>query len=390
MILTLFLSHVSVFAASTVITVSADKTKAEPGDTIDFTITLGPVSNMGTMQMVIVIPKGLTYLEGSGKLAEGLQQTLGYDMASFTEVSMMVNGVASRADYSSDEDTLLCTFRCKVDEGFQGLAEVSLTRLEFCSCQTWQDHTSEYSVRTAMVQVSKIVETSPEESESSSKPEKQPVETTEEPQETRKPEEIEPVGTTEAVRPTKTQPDESTDSSKASSEARPDGPTKEQTKPLPSGSEKSSEATSKSATIAPGPAQSTERGRTEPGDNSSERSESREQSSEEATKSGESGTEADTVPESTDTAEDNGQGNSNAAKSSEENTDRSETASSGTSDQNKDDQNGRDTRRKGALVWIIIAAAAVITGAAVLFILSAREKRGAAASERGKSRKRKK
>ena len=371
-VVTLIFCQISVSASSEVITVSADKTKAEPGDTIDFSITLGPVSNMGTMQMVIVIPDGLTYVQGSGAIPSDLRTTLGFDLADFTEISMMVNGAASKGDYSSEEDTLLCTFSCTVNNGFHGTAEVGLTELEFYSCRTWQDHTSEYSVRTAVIQVGEIVETSPEESESSSE------------------QETKTVGTTEAARPTNTQPVESTDSSKASSEARPDGPTKEQTKPLPSGSEKSSEATSKSATIAPGPAQSTERGRTEPGDSSSERAESREQSSEEATKSGESGTEADTVPESTDTAEDNGQGSSNAAKSSEENTDRSGTASSGTSDQNKDDQNGKDTRRKGALVWIIIAAAAVITGTAVLFILSAREKRGAAASERGKSRKRKK
>ena len=140
-------------AASVTLTVAADKTEAKPGDVIDLSITLGPVSEMGTMQMVIVIPDGLSYVQGAGALAPGLKEKLGYDIVDFTEISMMVNGVASAKDYSSEEDTLLCTFSCTVDEGFHGVAEVGLKRLEFYSCQTWQDHTSEYSVVPAVIAV---------------------------------------------------------------------------------------------------------------------------------------------------------------------------------------------------------------------------------------------
>ena len=93
-------------AASVTLTVAADKTEAKPGDVIDLSITLGPVSEMGTMQMVIVIPDGLSYVQGSGALAPGLKEKLGYDIVDFTEISMMVNGVASAKDYSSEEKTI--------------------------------------------------------------------------------------------------------------------------------------------------------------------------------------------------------------------------------------------------------------------------------------------
>ncbi len=143
----------TVYAASAVIYVTADKTEAEPGDTVNFTVSLGPVSEMGTMQMVLDIPEGLTYVSGSGKLASDLKNKLGYDYADFTEVSLMINGMASTADYSSDSDTVLCTFSCNVDDSFKGKAKVGLSKLEFYSCKTWEDHTGDYSVSRAVISV---------------------------------------------------------------------------------------------------------------------------------------------------------------------------------------------------------------------------------------------
>ena len=153
MLAVLFFNTATAFADTAVIMITADKTEVQPGDTVDFSIVLGPVSDMGTMQMIIVIPEGLTYVEGSGKLADGLKSTLGFDYADFTEASMMVNGVASKDDYSSYDNTLLCTFQCTADENYEGTAEVGLRKLEFYSCKTWKDHTSEYSVANAVIKV---------------------------------------------------------------------------------------------------------------------------------------------------------------------------------------------------------------------------------------------
>ncbi len=133
--------------------VSADKTEAAPGDTINFTISLDSASMMGSLQMVLDIPTGLTYVAGSGKLADGIKTTLGYDSLDWTEISLMVNGFGSAADYESDSETVLATFQCTVDDGFSGTAEVGLTSLEFCSCQDFEDYTHLYNLVPATINV---------------------------------------------------------------------------------------------------------------------------------------------------------------------------------------------------------------------------------------------
>ena len=154
MVLSMLVTAVPAMAVGAVeLKVTADKTEASPGDTITFTITLGPVSDMGTMQMDLVIPEGLTYVANSGKLADGLRETLGYDTADWTEVTKRINGVASAADYSSDKDTVLATFQCTVDDDASGTLKAGLDNLEFYSCQTWDDHTSDYTVVPATVNI---------------------------------------------------------------------------------------------------------------------------------------------------------------------------------------------------------------------------------------------
>ena len=142
---------------STQLKITANTTTAKPGDTITFTITMGPVSDLGTMQMVTKIPDGLSYVDNSGKLADGLKETLGFDILDWTEENdrpyagefpgCMINGVASAADYYSDTDTVLATFDCTVDEGASGVLQLGLYNLEFYSCQgEWPDHTDRFSV----------------------------------------------------------------------------------------------------------------------------------------------------------------------------------------------------------------------------------------------------
>ena len=131
---------------STQLKVIPDKTTASPGETITYTIIMGPVSDMGSMQMVLDIPTGLTYVENSTTLAANLKTTLGFDLLDWPEVSKMINGGASAADYESATDTELAKFQCKVDDGATGSLEVGLTNLEFGSCQTFEYHTDRFSV----------------------------------------------------------------------------------------------------------------------------------------------------------------------------------------------------------------------------------------------------
>ena len=144
--------------ASTTLTVAADKTTAAPGDEITYTITMGPVSDLGSIQMVLDIPAGLTYVAGSRSLASGLKATLGFDDVAFTENMTtgrhIINGAASAADYESATDTVIATFKCTVDAGATGTFEVGLTELEFISCQTFDDITSRFSVVKTAVAIS--------------------------------------------------------------------------------------------------------------------------------------------------------------------------------------------------------------------------------------------
>ncbi len=147
-------------AASTTLIVAADKTTAAPGDEITYTITMGPVSDLGSIQMVLDIPAGLTYVAGSRSLASGLKATLGFDDVAFTENMAtgrhIINGAASAADYESAADTVIATFKCSVDAGATGTLEVGLTELEFISCQTFEDITSRFSVVKTAVAVSGV------------------------------------------------------------------------------------------------------------------------------------------------------------------------------------------------------------------------------------------
>ena len=160
MIFSMMTIAVPVYAApvaSTTLTVAADKTTAAPGDEITYTITMGPVSDLGSIQMVLDIPAGLTYVAGSRSLASGLKATLGFDDVTFTENMAtgkhIINGVASAADYASAADTVIATFKCKVDAGATGSLEVGLKELEFYSVD-FTDITSRFSVVKTAVAIS--------------------------------------------------------------------------------------------------------------------------------------------------------------------------------------------------------------------------------------------
>lgn len=149
MVFSILATAVPVLAAtvtSTQIKVTPDKTTASPGDIITYTITIGPVSDMGAMSMRLDIPTGLTYVENTGKLVDDLKTTLGFDVTDWTEITKMVSGYASAADYESTTDTELAKFQCKVDDGATGSLEVGLKELEFGSCQTFEYHTDRFSV----------------------------------------------------------------------------------------------------------------------------------------------------------------------------------------------------------------------------------------------------
>ena len=140
--------------------VTADKTNAKPGDTITFTVTMGPVEALGTLQMVMDIPTGLTYVPKSGTTINKAE--LGFDDIAFTDESLMINGVRSEYEedgvktggYVSTTDTTIGSYQVTVDDNAAaGDYTVSLTNLEFYDCLDWEDATSLYYVTPAVVTI---------------------------------------------------------------------------------------------------------------------------------------------------------------------------------------------------------------------------------------------
>ena len=95
-------------------TIKADKTTASPGDTITYQAILGPVEKLQTGQFELVIPDELEYTGGSSP--EGLKAKLNAGEASF-EPTTKVFVLYGAGEYTSNGDTLLATFTCKVKAG---------------------------------------------------------------------------------------------------------------------------------------------------------------------------------------------------------------------------------------------------------------------------------
>ena len=140
-------------AQSMQLRVVADRAAAEPGDTVFFTVVLGSVSEIGSLQMALDIPEGLTYVAGSGSIDSGAKAVMGFDRLDWTEQTLMINGCASAGDYISSGDTTLASFSCTVDSDASGVVCVDLTNVEMGSCQSFGIYTDLFDVVAADVTV---------------------------------------------------------------------------------------------------------------------------------------------------------------------------------------------------------------------------------------------
>lgn len=104
---------VALAASDTTLKVTADKTTAAPGDTINYTVSIGSIEHLMGADFEIVIPQGLVYVEGSGKLADNLVSTLGCVQAVW-EDEYRLFAMYGEGDYSSANDTVIVTFSCTV------------------------------------------------------------------------------------------------------------------------------------------------------------------------------------------------------------------------------------------------------------------------------------
>lgn len=115
----------SLAAGKVALKISAANASPSKGDTVTFSVTVGEVKNLTNMEFVIDVPEGLTYVEKSAKLADGLKETLMVAAADWTETTKKFTMYGDSA-YTSATDTLIMTFDCKVNNDASGTLSVSV------------------------------------------------------------------------------------------------------------------------------------------------------------------------------------------------------------------------------------------------------------------------
>lgn len=114
-----------VFASTTTLKVTANKTKVNPGDTVTFTVSIGAVEKLRSLEFVLDVPAGMTYVANSAKTANNLKDTLGTAAADWTELTKKFTAYGDGA-YTNSKDTVLLTFNCTVDTA-AGLGSKNVT-----------------------------------------------------------------------------------------------------------------------------------------------------------------------------------------------------------------------------------------------------------------------
>ena len=114
------------------VTVTPDKTTANNGDTINYTVTCSATDKVQSISLALDIPHGLTYVENSGALDPNLNSSLGVtlDEADYTEAEKLIT-IAHRSPFTLSGDVKIATFQCKVDNSAKGDYTVGLTDIEF-------------------------------------------------------------------------------------------------------------------------------------------------------------------------------------------------------------------------------------------------------------------
>ena len=125
-------SYTAVFEKDVVISIIPDKTEAFPGDTINYTIRIAPVSNLAKTRFKLDIPQGLNFVNLSSAeiddLTSALMQKLNISSYVYVTISNQNKLLAtSHGDYSSDSDTDIMTFSCTVASGVSGKKTIGLS-----------------------------------------------------------------------------------------------------------------------------------------------------------------------------------------------------------------------------------------------------------------------
>ena len=110
------------------IEITADKTEVLAGDLVTLTITLGPITDLASMQMEVVLPEGLAFV--SAEEDSEVDSKLGFNLDFCNNDTLVINGYTNRVAYTSDSNLVLGTIVCSVSDGFAS-GTVTLDDLEF-------------------------------------------------------------------------------------------------------------------------------------------------------------------------------------------------------------------------------------------------------------------
>ena len=233
-------------STSTEVKLLPDKTEANPGDTITYTLSLGPCDEVGGFEFRYNFPEGLEYVPGSGKVVSGTKEAMHFGTLDWTQKSMLLNGTTALEseeyyDYKSDSDTALMTFDVKVADDASG--DLTVTFKEGYP-NTWiQNWTTEKTHDLTYTTQAVTIGGSAEPTEAPAEPTEAPAEPTEAPAE---PTEA-PAEPTEAPAEPTEAPAEPTEAPAEPTEAPVVEPTIDPAAPT----EAATEAAGQDATVAP-------------------------------------------------------------------------------------------------------------------------------------------
>ena len=119
MVLCMLVSAAPAYAAPVSVptfSVEADKTTANPGDTITYSVYLQQPDTITCFAFFIDVPAGLTYVADSGKLGATASSMFGYTFEFVPENNLQVLWFSSSGDDITDTSKIeLITFQCTVD-----------------------------------------------------------------------------------------------------------------------------------------------------------------------------------------------------------------------------------------------------------------------------------
>lgn len=161
MLFSMLVSAVPAYAAPAnppMVFIEADRTEANPGDTITYKFYLQQPDTMTAFAFNMVAPDGLTYVEGSGTLGSSASAAWGSTFEWVPEADLQLQWYSSSGDDVTDTSKIeLITIQFKVaDDATIGAEyELSLTNMQLAagSTQNYDDISSTVEVSTAKVKI---------------------------------------------------------------------------------------------------------------------------------------------------------------------------------------------------------------------------------------------